>query len=166
MPPAAMRAALGFIAAALSVLTFQQAVWGLLHALALPGLATPMPFPTDPVIPYGLPRILNDCLLGGICGALFGLVAPRLAGPLWVWGLAMGVIVAIAGLVVGPAVKHYQIGARWMSLRTYTTMLTILLSYGLPRGTPTTAIPCRGSKGRDHGGSTGWRWPASRGRCS
>lgn len=135
MPSAAMRAALGFVAAALSVLTFQQAMWGLLHALALPGLTMPMPYPTDPVIPYGLPRTLNDCLLGGLCGAVFGLAAPRLAGPLWLWGLAMGLLVALAGLVVVPMVKHYQIGARWMSLRAYTTMLTILLSYGLPMGT-------------------------------
>ncbi len=134
MPSAAMRAALGFVAAALSVLTFQQAMWGVLHALALPGLAMPAPYPTDPVIPYGLPRLLNDCLLGGVCGAVFGLAAPRLPGPLWLWGLAMGIIVALAGLVIAPTVKHYQIGARWMSLRAYTTMLTILLSYGLPMG--------------------------------
>src|SRR5271156_4444595 len=46
------RIALGFIVAAISVLTFHQAMWELLHYLSLPGLGMPPPFPTEPVPPF------------------------------------------------------------------------------------------------------------------
>src|SRR5215213_7952813 len=44
------RALLGFAAAAVSVLTFHQGTWALLHAA---GLMPPAPYPTDPVPPFG-----------------------------------------------------------------------------------------------------------------
>jgi hypothetical protein len=40
------RAALGFIAAVLSVPTFHQGMWALLHAA---GIMPPAPYPTNPV---------------------------------------------------------------------------------------------------------------------
>ena len=43
MPAPAMRALLGFVAAAVSVLTFHQAMWALLHVLAIPGMGMPPP---------------------------------------------------------------------------------------------------------------------------
>ncbi len=43
MPAAPMRALLGFVAAAISVLTFHQAMWALLHFAALPGMGMPPP---------------------------------------------------------------------------------------------------------------------------
>ena len=132
MPAAVKRALLGFIAAAIAVLTFEQAMWEALHLLAMPGMALPAPYPMDPVIPFGLPRVANDCLLSGIAGAVFGLAAPWLRGPLWLWGLGLGVIVAGAGLIVVSGVKHFLPGARWIPFRYYTEIMTIVLTYGLP----------------------------------
>ena len=132
MPSALKRGFLGFIAAAVVVLTLQQAMWEALHVLALPGLALPPPYPMDPVIPFGLPRVANYCLLSGICGAVFALAVPWLRGSLWLWGLALGVVVAGAGLFVVAGVKHFLPGARWIPLKYYTEIMTIVLTYGLP----------------------------------
>src|SRR5215213_11027858 len=72
---APMRALLGFAAAAVSVLTFHQGTWALLHAA---GLMPPAPYPTDPVPPLGVPRIANFCFWAGLYGAAFGFALPRL----------------------------------------------------------------------------------------
>jgi hypothetical protein len=106
MQTPATRAVLGFIAAAISVLTFHQAMWEALHLLALPGMGMPPAYPTDPIGPLGIPRILNLCFWGGLYGIVFGLAMPRLpAAPLWLSGLGLGVIAAVVGLVVVPAIK-------------------------------------------------------------
>lgn len=100
-PTAARRAVLGFIAAALSVLTFHQGTWALLHAAGLWPLAA---YPIDPVPPLGVPRIVNACFWGGLYGIPFGLVLPRLQRvPPWLAGLAIGLIaVLLLWLVVQP----------------------------------------------------------------
>lgn len=57
------RALLGFVAAALSVLTFHQGMWAVLHALGMVPLA---PYPMTPVPPLAaaasdmLPRLKHD----------------------------------------------------------------------------------------------------------
>jgi hypothetical protein len=109
----AVRALFGFIAAALSVLVFHQAMWEALHLLALPGMGMPPPYPTDPIPPFGVPRILNLCFWGGLYGIVFGLVLPRLTEPLWLSGLGLGIIAALVGLLVVPAVKGLPVGAGW-----------------------------------------------------
>lgn len=106
-----MRALFGFLAAAISVLTFHQAMWGLLHALALPGMGMPPPYPTDPIAPWGVPRIANLCFWGGLYGIVFGLVFPRLTAPPWLSGLCLGIIAALVGLLVVPAIKSLPVGA-------------------------------------------------------
>ena len=105
MQPPATRALFGFIAAAISVLTFHQAMWEALHLLALPGLGMPPPYPTDPVAPLGVPRILNLCFWGGLYGIVFSLVLPRLTPPPWLCGLGLGVIAVVVGMLLVPAVK-------------------------------------------------------------
>jgi hypothetical protein len=111
-----MRAVLGFIAAAISVLTFHQAMWEALHLLAVPGMTMPSPYPTDAVPPWSVPRILDLCFWGGLYGIVFGLVLPRLTAPLWLCGLGLGIIAALVGLLVVPAIKGLPIGAGWMPL--------------------------------------------------
>ena len=109
----ATRALLGFIAAALSVLIFHQAMWEALHLLALPGMGMPPPYPTDPIGPLGVPRILNLCFWGGLYGIVFGLILPRLTAPLWLCGLCLGIIAALVGLLVVPAIKGLPVGGGW-----------------------------------------------------
>jgi hypothetical protein len=116
MQTPATRALLGFIAAAISVLTFHQAMWEALHLLNLPGLGMPPPYPMRPVPPLGVPLILDLCFWGGLYGIVFALVLPRLTAPLWLCGLVLGIIAALVGLLVVPAIKGLPIGAGWVPL--------------------------------------------------
>lgn len=90
MQASATRALFGFMAAAISVLVFHQAMWEVLHLLALPGMGMSAPYLTDPIAPSGAPRIINLCFWGGLYGIVFGLMPPRLTAPLWLCGLALG----------------------------------------------------------------------------
>jgi hypothetical protein len=123
MPSPPMRALLGFIAAVISVLIFHQGMWAALHALALPGLAMPPPYPIDPIPPWVIPRIINLCFWGGLYGIVFGLILPRLTAPLWLCGLGLGVIAALVGLLVVPAVKGLPIGSGWILLNWVRSLL-------------------------------------------
>ena len=113
MQSPARRAVLGFIAAAVSVLIFHQAMWEALHLLALPGMGMPPAYPMDPIPPWGVPRIVNLCFWGGLYGIVFGLVLPRLTAPAWVCGLGLGIIAALVGLLVVPAIKGLAVGGGW-----------------------------------------------------
>jgi hypothetical protein len=118
-----MRALLGFIAAAISVLTFHQAMWELLHVLDLPGLGMPPPYPTRPMPPFGVPLILSLCFWGGLYGAVFGLALPRLTAPLWLCGLGLGIIAALVGMFVVAAIKGQPIGGGWVLLNWVRSFL-------------------------------------------
>src|ERR1700723_181074 len=107
------RALFGFIAAAISVLTFHQAMWEALHVLNLPGLGMPPPYPTRAMPPLGVPLILDLCFWGGLYGIVFGLLLPRMTAPLWLCGLVLGIVAALVGLLVVPAIKGLPIGAGW-----------------------------------------------------
>ena len=123
MPSPPMRALLRFIAAVISVLIFHQGMWAALHTLALPGLAMPPPYPIDPIPPWGIPRIINLCFWGGLYGIVFGLMLPRLTAPLWLCGLGLGVIAALVGILVVPAVKGLPIGSGWILLNWVRSLL-------------------------------------------
>ena len=123
MSTPAMRALYGFIAAAISVLTFHQGMWEALHVLAVPGLTMPPPYPTDPIPPLAIPRIINLCFWGGLYGAVFGLVLPRLTAPLWLCGLVLGIIAALVGLFVVPAIKGLPIAGGWVLLNWVRSFL-------------------------------------------
>jgi hypothetical protein len=123
MSSPATRAVLGFIAAAISVLIFHQAMWEALHVLAIPGMTMPPPYPMDPIAPLGVPRILNLCFWGGLYGIVFGLLMPRMTAPLWLCGLVLGIIAALVGLLVVPAIKGLPIGAGWVPLSWVRSLL-------------------------------------------
>jgi hypothetical protein len=123
MPPPATRAVLGFVAAAISVLTFHQAMWGALHVLDIPGLGMPPPYPTRP-IPHGAcPRSSTCASGGGLYGLVFGLLLPRLTAPLWLCGLVLGIIAALVGILVVPAIKGNPIGLGWVPLNWLRSLL-------------------------------------------
>ncbi len=133
MQTPAMRAVFGFIAAAISVLTFHQAMWEALHVLALPGLGMPPAYPMGAVAPLGIPRILDLCFWGGLYGVVFGLLMPRMTAPLWLCGLGFGIIAALVGLLVVPAIKGLPIGAGWVVLN-WAKSLLINGSWGIGLG--------------------------------
>ena len=89
----ASRLALGFLAAFLATLTFHQIGIWLLHELAI----TPAtPWATEPVPPFGLPRIISLAFWGGLWGIVFVLVEPWLArspGGYWIAAIVFGAIV-------------------------------------------------------------------------
>jgi hypothetical protein len=88
MPDTLKRTILGFVVAAISVLTFHAAAWEAFHLFDL----MPPPYPTRGVPPFGVPQIISLCFWGGVWGALFGLILPTLPNslPMWVKGLGAG----------------------------------------------------------------------------
>ncbi|HWK47724.1 MAG TPA: hypothetical protein VNT30_23580 [Stellaceae bacterium] len=98
-PRPATRAGLGFLAAALSVLTFHAAMWWLLYQAGL----MPPPYPMEPTPPFGVPVIASLVFWGGLYGVLFGLALPRLRGALPIWGFGLGILACLVGwFVVAP----------------------------------------------------------------
>ncbi len=95
------RAILGFVAAAISVLTFHQAMWWAFHQAGL----MPPPYPMNPVPPLGIPQVASLAFWGGLYGAVFGLLMPQMRGPLVAWGLGFGVLAMLVGLFVVAPLK-------------------------------------------------------------
>ena len=106
-----MRAFLGFVAAAIAVLTFHQ---GMVAALYEIGWAPFAPFRTTPVPPFGVPVIVSLCFWGGLYGAVFGLLMPRFTWPLWLCGLILGVIAALVGMFIVAPIKGNPIAGGWV----------------------------------------------------
>ncbi len=104
------RTMIGFIAGALSVLTFHQAMIGLLHATGLIGFA---PFPLGAVGPLRVPHLLDMCFWGGVWGILYGILAPRLPGPAWLQGVLLGVAAVLAGHLLVTPLKGGSIYQGW-----------------------------------------------------
>jgi hypothetical protein len=125
------RALLGFAAGALSVLTFHQGAWALLHAASLMPAA---PYPTDPVPPLGVPGTANFCFWGGLYGAALGLALPRLPrAPLWLLGLGLGLLaVLVLWFVVAP-LKGQPVASGFVPARMVVGAL-IHLAWGLGVG--------------------------------
>lgn len=88
-PP--MRALLGFIAGAVSVLIFHQGAWALFHLAGL----MPAPFPMGPTQPWGVPVTVSFCFWAGLYGLVYGLLMPKLTMPPWLSGLVLGVIATL-----------------------------------------------------------------------
>jgi hypothetical protein len=111
MAAAPMRAFLGFIAAAIAVLTFHQGMIAALHAI---GWVPFWPYRTTPVPPFGVPAIVSNCFWGGLYGALFGLAMPRFTRPLWLCGLILGLIAVLVGWFIVAPIKGLPIGGGWV----------------------------------------------------
>ncbi len=111
MQTAPMRAFLGFVAAAIAVLTFHQGVWAVLYGL---GAMPRPPFPTNPMPPFSVPLIVDLCFWGGLYGAVFGLLRPRFTLPLWLCGSIMGIVAALVGMFIVAPIKGMPIANGWM----------------------------------------------------
>src|SRR5689334_18497399 len=101
MSPA--RLMVGFVAGFLAVLTFQSGLVALLHAAGAVPFA---PWSVAPVPPFGVPRSLSAAFWGGLWGAAYALLEPRLTARLgwWAGGLVFGAVlpVLVLWLVVLP----------------------------------------------------------------
>ena len=108
------RAAFGFLAAVISVLTFHQGMWAFLHLFGL----MPPPYPMRGVAPFGVPLIIDLCFWGGVWGAAFGLALPSLSGkyPFWVCGLGLGIVAALVGLFIVPLIKGLPVAGGWAAM--------------------------------------------------
>ena len=109
---ASTRAFLGFIAAAISVLTFHQGMVELLHGM---GLAPFTAYSAHPMPPFGGPLIADLCFWGGLYGAVFGLLLPRFAWPLPVCGIILGIIAALVAMFVVAPIKGGAIANGWQA---------------------------------------------------
>ena len=115
-PP--MRAVLGFVAAVIAVLVFHQGAWALLH---LAGLMPP-PYPMGPVPPWGVPQTIDFCFWGGLYGAVYGLVLPKLEMPGWLSGLILGAIATLVLWFIVAPIKGRPIAFGW----AWQSMLVVL----------------------------------------
>jgi hypothetical protein len=105
------RALLGFVAAVISVLTFHQGMVALLYGA---GVISFPPYPTVPVGPLAVPRIVDLCFWGGLYGVVFGLALPGLRQrPLWLMGLALGLLAACVGWFVVAPLKGLPVAGGW-----------------------------------------------------
>lgn len=108
MTNAPMRAFLGFVIAAISVLIFHQ---GMIFILGQLGLIRATVYGLNAVGPLGVPAIVNQMFWAGLYGVAFGLVWPRLTLPAWVCGLILGIIASLVGMFVVAPIKGAPAGA-------------------------------------------------------
>jgi hypothetical protein len=125
------RVFLGFVAGALSVLTFHQGMVTVLHFL---GLARQAPFQTNLVPPLGVPAIVSLCFWGGLYGAAFGALLPRFRMPSWLAGVGLGVVAVLIGWFVVAPLKGQPLAAgfaAWPMERSLLINLTWGFGVGL-----------------------------------
>lgn len=116
-----VRALLGFLAAALSVLTFHQGMWGLLY---LVGWMPRPPYPLTPSGPLGVPLLLNFCFWAGLYGIAYGLALPRLVRMSgWLSGLLLGLLAALVGWFVVAPLKGQPVAGGFDPMRMLISVL-------------------------------------------
>ena len=103
------RSALGFIAAAISVVVVHQTI---IYILGLNGMTRSMPWDLRP-LGYGvvpkIPILVNNIFWGGMWGVVFALVYQWLpGGASWLKGLIFGVLVVIfSNWIFLPLIRQY-----------------------------------------------------------
>jgi hypothetical protein len=107
---ASTRAVLGFVAAAISVLTFHQGMVDALHAL---GVSPFTAYSARPIPPFGVPLIADLCFWGGLYGLVFGLLLPRFTWPLWLCGVILGIVAALVSMFVVAPIKGGALAFGW-----------------------------------------------------
>jgi hypothetical protein len=109
--PILLRASLGFIAAALSVLVFHQ---GMVEILHVAGLLPNGPYNLAPMGPLHVPVLADQCFWGGLYGIVFGIAMPSLPRlPYWLLGLGLGLVAAAVGWFVVAPLKGLPLAAGW-----------------------------------------------------
>ena len=84
----------------------------------------PAPYPTDPVPPFGVPRIVNFCFWAGLYGLAFGLALPRLPrAPMWLLGLGLGLLATLVLWFVVAPLKGQPVAGGFVPARMLVTVL-------------------------------------------
>ena len=137
---ASTRAFLGFIAAAISVLTFHQGMVEALHAL---GLSPFTAYSAHPMPSLRRAADRRSLLLGRAVRLGIRVAAPRFTWPLWVCGLILGIIAALVGMFVVAPIKGNAIANGWQAWPIARSLLIngfwglgvgLILPMLLPRG--------------------------------
>jgi hypothetical protein len=105
------RAVMGFVAGALSVVTFFFAAWAIAQATGyIPAAAEPV-WSMKGVAPWGVPRAINLAFWGGVWGLVLSLLFGGLRGASnWLaWILAGAIAVSAVAIFVVPAIKGLPI---------------------------------------------------------
>lgn len=121
MPKPLRVALVGFLAGVLAVLTFHQAMIGLLH---LGGWLPNGPFPMRPVPPLGVPLVASLAFWGGVWGMLAAaVVAARPGWPPVLVGVIVGAVLCVlAGFTIVAALRGqplmggYDVARWWRSI--------------------------------------------------
>ncbi|MFM9938827.1 MAG: hypothetical protein ACKVP7_04950 [Hyphomicrobiaceae bacterium] len=130
---------LGFIAAAIAVVTVHQ---GIVFVLTQIGLIKGTPWSLSPIKPWGMPQIVNSMFWGGLWGVLFAVIHDKLpGGAMWLKGLIFGLIITvISNWTLLPLIKGHVFGqpnqilfAGWDPTRMLATVL-ILTGFGIATG--------------------------------
>ncbi|MFC0385294.1 hypothetical protein [Muricoccus vinaceus] len=96
-------AALGFVAAAISVVVFHQGLIWLLHKA---GYVPNAPWSLRPVGPWGVPALANLCFWGGLWGILIAFVLRGVRGAALLAGFLIGVLgAAMVGWTLVPSLR-------------------------------------------------------------
>jgi hypothetical protein len=135
-PP--MRALLGFIAGAVSVLIFHQGTWALFHLAGL----MPAPYPMVPTLPWGVPLTISFCFWAGLYGLVYGLLMPKLAMPPWLSGLILGVIATLVLWFIVAPIKGRPLASGWVP-RSMLVVLVIHSVWGIGVGLIMQALTAR-----------------------
>lgn len=121
--------AIGFLAAALAVVTVHQ---GLVYLFARAGLSPATPWSTKPVGLLGVPTIVNSMFWGGLWGFAYALLRDYLPSEVtWVRGLVFGLMIAVAGnFVLVPLIKGNPLFLSF-DVKRMLVVLTILSGFGI-----------------------------------
>ena len=122
-PSLGIALALGFVAGAVSVLTFLEGSVALLSALG--GLKTNL-YSLRPVPPLGVPQIASNAFWGGVWGIVFAAIAQRpLRGArYWLAGVVLGAVaLPMVGWFVVAPLKGQPLAAGWNVSRMGLSML-------------------------------------------
>jgi hypothetical protein len=123
---------IGFIAAAIAVVCVHQTV---VFLLTQGGLIKGEPWSMKAVGPLGVPAIVNSVFWGGLWGALFAVLWPRLpGGAMWLRGLIYGLLILIvSNWLVLALIKGQPLFAGFDPQRMLAGVL-ILAAFGAATG--------------------------------
>jgi hypothetical protein len=139
MKATSTRIFLGCVAGALSVLVFHQTTLQIFFWL---GWAQQAAFRTAQVPPFNAPLVASITFWGAVYGGLFGVALPWVKAPLWLKGIAAGLIAMSISWFVFLPLMHHSVAFGWQPrpmLRSFIAYqmwgigLSLMLPLLLPR---------------------------------